>query len=486
MAKFEDTLILKDKVSKTLETINKKMAGVDINFKKISANFSSLGNNFKKAGSKITATTAKIGATLLAGTAAIALNINKTREYADRIDDLSKKIGLSKKGFQEWDYIIKLNGANIESLQMGFKSLVNQSNKALVKNKAAVKNFKALGISLRDNNGHLKNQEQLFNEVVSALQRMPDGVKKAKLANDLFGRSGSELMPLLKENAGRIEDLRKEAYELGLVFSDKDIEAVNDFSDKMDSFGKLFAVVGAKIGMDLIPEVNRIIKIIQENMPEIQKTIKNLANILVYIVQFTVDLIEKFSKLSPAAQNIILAFITLLSLLGPLVTTLGSLLIAISSISSALTTLTAASTTAATSAGAAGAAASAAVAPFLLWAGAIMGVVAALSALGIALNHVKEMHKIKNMDSIRTDNLSNANLKKLSYEYNMTGKKNFTEKYGKNIAQSVQNYNKTNNTTNNSTNNSTTNNFYGNLSLSGNDTLNAILSGGQNVPLYAR
>lgn len=44
MAKFEDTLILKDKVSKTLETINKKMAGVDINFKKISANFSSLGN----------------------------------------------------------------------------------------------------------------------------------------------------------------------------------------------------------------------------------------------------------------------------------------------------------------------------------------------------------------------------------------------------------------------------------------------------------
>lgn len=486
MAKFEDTLILKDKVSKTLETINKKMAGVDINFKKISANFSSLGNNLKKAGSKITATTAKIGATLLAGTAAIALNINKTREYADRIDDLSKKIGLSKKGFQEWDYIIKLNGANIESLQMGFKSLVNQSNKALVKNKAAVKNFKALGISLRDNNGHLKNQEQLFNEVVSALQRMPDGVKKAKLANDLFGRSGSELMPLLKENAGRIEDLRKEAYELGLVFSDKDIEAVNDFSDKMDSFGKLFAVVGAKIGMDLIPEVNRIIKIIQENMPEIQKIIKRLANVLVYVIQMTANLAEKFSKLSPPVQKNILLVGAIIGLLGALVTTLGSLLITISSISSALATLTAASTTAATSAGAAGAAASAAVAPFLLWAGAIMGVVAALSALGIALNHVKEMHKIKNMDSIRTDNLSNANLKKLSYEYNMTGKKNFTEKYGKNVAQSVQNYNKTNNTTNNSNNNSTTNNFYGNLSLSGNDTLNAILSGGQNVPLYAK
>ena len=131
---------------------------------------------------------------------------------------------------------------------------------------------------------------------------------------------------------------------------------------------------------------------------------------------------------------------------------------------------------------AAGAAATAASAPFILWAGAIMGVVAALSALGIALNHAKEMMRIKNMDSIRTDNRSNENLQKLSYEYQMTGnKKNFEEKYGRNVTRAVQNYSKT---TNN--NSSTTNNFYGNISLSGSSNLDKILNNGQNVPLYAK
>ena len=63
----------------------------------------------------------------------------------------------------------------------------------------------------------------------------------------------------------------------------------------------------------------------------------------------------------------------------------------------------------------------------------------------------------------------------------MTGnKRNFEEKYGRNITRAVQNYSKT---TNN--NSSTTNNFYGNLSLSDNDSHNAILAGGKNVPLYA-
>lgn len=92
------------------------------------------------------------------------------------------------------------------------------------------------------------------------------------------------------------------------------------------------------------------------------------------------------------------------------------------------------------------------------------------------------MHRIKNIDSIKTDNLTNENLQKLSYVYQMTGnKKNFEEKYGKNITKAVKNYNKT---TNN--NSATTNNYFsGNISISGSDSLNAVLASGQNVPLYA-
>ena len=217
-------------------------------------------------------------------------------------------------------------------------------------------------------------------------------------------------------------------------------------------------------------------RMFQENLKELGVTFGTY--LLPYFTKTVIQLNEllvKFGQLSPKTQKTILIIAGLSAVLGPLAIVLGSLITALTTIYGALTVL--APLIPAIAAAAAGAAA-----PFIAWAGAIMGVVAALGALGIALNHAKEMSRIKNMDSIKTDNLTNENLQKLSYEYQMTGnKKNFEEKYGKNITRAVKNYNKT---TNN--NSATTNNYFsGNISLSGNDSLNAILAGGQNVPLYA-
>src|SRR5690606_39491274 len=63
-----------------------------------------------------------------------------------------------------------------------------------------------LGVSVKDASGNVKDQETIFNESVVALQNMEDGTEKAKLANDLFGRSGAEMMPLLNGAAGRSEE----------------------------------------------------------------------------------------------------------------------------------------------------------------------------------------------------------------------------------------------------------------------------------------
>lgn len=41
-------------------------------------------------------------------------------------------------------------------------------------NKTTINNFKALGISIKDNNGHLKNQKVLFKEITSRLKKIPD------------------------------------------------------------------------------------------------------------------------------------------------------------------------------------------------------------------------------------------------------------------------------------------------------------------------
>ena len=282
-------LALKDECSPKLKEVADKIGVTEKELKRANqaiAKFQKeIGTGIKNA-----CKVAMVGLGALAG--ATVMTINQTREYADRVDDMSKQIGLSKKGFQEWDYIIKRFGGNIEGLKMGMKTLVTQTINANSGNKAAIANFQKLGISIKNNNGQLKNQEQLFEEVVAKLQKYPDGVAKAKLANDLFGRSGADLMPMFKENATAISELKTEMEKLDIVMSDEQIEAANTCSDNLETIQRGFGVITMSLGNELIPTVNELAKTLISNMPQIKATVVPVFKSIAEIVQFVIKHIK--------------------------------------------------------------------------------------------------------------------------------------------------------------------------------------------------
>ena len=49
------------------------------------------------------------GAAIVAGGALLSV-ANKASTALDRVDKLSQKIGISRKGFQEWDYVLSQSG----------------------------------------------------------------------------------------------------------------------------------------------------------------------------------------------------------------------------------------------------------------------------------------------------------------------------------------------------------------------------------------
>lgn len=235
----------------------------------------------------------KIATTTVLGLAsATVVTLNKTREYADRVDDISKKIGISKKGFQEWEYIIKQNGAEIDILQKGIKSLGSQVLGVTSGNKDAINNFRRLGISVRDNNGHLKTQEILFGEVIEKLQKMPNGFERTALASKMFGKAGIELQPLLEENAKSISALRKECNDLGLILDDKTIEAANTFSDNIYTIQRAIGVMAMGLGNDLIPVMNDCCQAIIQNMPKIRETVIPIMQGMANAIKFVINNID--------------------------------------------------------------------------------------------------------------------------------------------------------------------------------------------------
>lgn len=184
-----------------------------------------------------------------------------TKSYlgtTDKIDKMSQSIGLSKKAYQEWDYILSQNGANIESLEMGMKTLVDQIN---ITNTATDKNATALGqlgISATDSSGNLKAQEDVLKEVITALQNMPAGTEKARLANELLGRSGTELAATLNQTSESTEALRQRAYDLGIVLGDDVVNAGVVLGDTLADIKLLGGGLLNSVIAPLIPQIQEV------------------------------------------------------------------------------------------------------------------------------------------------------------------------------------------------------------------------------------
>lgn len=275
---FGSIFIDNDEANKSIAKTEEKAEGLA----------SKLGSGIKTAakwGAGIAAAGTAAGAALLA----VA---NKAAETTDRIDKMSQKIGISREGFQEWDFILSQSGTDVEKLQMGFKTLVAQIDQADQGVGKGARNFAALGVQVRDVNGNLRNQEDIFNDVLVALQNMEDGTEKARLANELLGRSGSELMPLLNAEAGSIEALRRQAHELGLVISDEAVDAGVLFTDTMDQLKRAFGAVFTQVGTALMPIFQKLAQWLIDHMPQIQKTISGVFKVIGEVIGGTVKIIR--------------------------------------------------------------------------------------------------------------------------------------------------------------------------------------------------
>lgn len=257
---FGEVFIEDEKAKKALDNTEKK-AG------KVGERLKSMIGTAAKVGAGIAAAGAAAGAGMLA-------MANKVAGTTDRIDKLSQKIGLSRQGFQEWEFVLSQSGASIETLQTGMKTFVEQIEQASRGTGEGARAFERLGISITDANGNLKDQETLFNETVVALQNMEDGAEKAALANQLLGRAGSELMPLLNGAAGSVDEMKQKARELGLVISDETVDAGVKFTDTMDQLKRSGGALFTQIGAGLIPIFQQLAEWIMAHMPQIQAVSK--------------------------------------------------------------------------------------------------------------------------------------------------------------------------------------------------------------------
>ena len=219
--------------------------------------FEGLGEALKKAAAVGVAALAAIGTAAVAAVKGLVNMAVEVSETGDAIDKNSQKVGLSYKSYQQWDHAMQIAGTSMESCQAGLKTLTNTIDDAKNGSSSAEEKFKRLGISVDDLAG--KSREEIFKETITALQNVGDETEKAALANDMFGRSGQELLPLLNMSAEETEALLEETEKYGMIMSDDAVKASADFQDSLTRLDGAMSGLKSRLVSELLPGFSEVV-----------------------------------------------------------------------------------------------------------------------------------------------------------------------------------------------------------------------------------
>lgn len=250
------------------EEANKSISKTD---EKASGVASTLGKGVKTA--------AKWGAAIVGGATAAAGGMMKFAQSAasttDNVDKMSQKIGISRQAYQELDFICSQSGTSVDKLSTGMKSL-----RGAMANDKNAEIFNSLGVAITDADGKLRDSEAVMWDTMNALQGVSNETEKAVLAQKLFGKSGTELMPLLNGESGSIDEMKNKAHELGLVMSDEMIDSGVALTDTLDQTKRAFSAIITQLGGAFMPVIKQVADKIQSFLPYVQRAITQLTPIL--------------------------------------------------------------------------------------------------------------------------------------------------------------------------------------------------------------
>jgi hypothetical protein len=188
---------------------------------------------------------AAVGAALALENAASSIAVYK---------DLADVIGDTGEAVASLQTVADVSGTSLDSIASASVRLTASLSKTDDEAKGAGAALKALNIPFEQFK-QLSPVEQL-EQVARSLRGFKDGAEKTAVAVALFGKSGAQLIPFLKELGDQSERQ--------VVLTDAQIEAADRFSDSMTKLRSDVTQLGRSVVADLLPPFQAVIDAIGE------------------------------------------------------------------------------------------------------------------------------------------------------------------------------------------------------------------------------
>lgn len=214
-------------------------------------------NSMAKAFSGVESAIGGIGAafaavtTVLAGGAMFKSMISTTKDVSGEITKLKNSLGISA---EEASVLrVALDDVFLNADDMASAS--SRITKQLVKNEEA---FRSLGVATRDSSGGFRSTTDIMSETNTKLLEFKEGTDRNVEGIKIYGKGWDEARKTLKLTAEAMEEGKKRAEELHLIFGDSGLKSVKEYKLAMKDIEDVTESLQVNIGMALIPELTRM------------------------------------------------------------------------------------------------------------------------------------------------------------------------------------------------------------------------------------
>lgn len=189
-------------------------------------------------------------------------NLTSTEAATGR---LAKNIGMSTAELNTWQEAAKRFGGSAEETGATFLGLSQELERMAITGQSEIKPyFLALGVALNDASGKVRPFRDIMLDLSDKFSKMP--VQQA----NYFGRAigfDQGTITLLREGRGAIEAVLAEVAKIGVITDKQSDEAIK-FQNLMSSLEQSFNNLKRALLSELLPEINKAIKGLQNLMEE--------------------------------------------------------------------------------------------------------------------------------------------------------------------------------------------------------------------------
>ncbi len=192
--------------------------------------------------------------------AALMGPVNTFSEMGGAMQDMSQRTGMSVEALSELGFAAEQSGTDMATLEGGVRKMQKTIGDAASGSKEATGALYGLGLSVKQLAG--LSPDQQFKLIADRISQIQDPALRTAAAMKIFGKSGTQLLPMLAGGAKGISEMQQQARDLGLTMSGEDAAAAEQFGDTLDVLWKVVNKVKFAIGAALAPTVSEVAQVV--------------------------------------------------------------------------------------------------------------------------------------------------------------------------------------------------------------------------------